>query len=223
MGEGSRGTLAIWLLAAVVGGIALLRLTGSDGGGRDAAVRIEGGADGFAARGAAGATGGSDPAGRGAPGIYVHVAGAVRRPGLVRLPTGSRVAVALERAGGPRLRADLTGVNLAAELEDGQQVLVPVRGAASATGAVAPGAGGAAGPAGTAPGAPPGSAGTPKLSLAAATLEQLDELDGIGPTLAQRILEYRTEHGGFRSVDELREVEGIGEKRFATLREAVQP
>ena len=63
----------------------------------------------------------------------------------------------------------------------------------------------------------------PKLSLGAATIEQLDQLDGIGPTLAQRILAYRTEHGGFRSVDELREVEGIGEKRFATLREALQP
>jgi competence protein ComEA len=218
-GEGSRGTLAIWLLAAVLAGIALLRLTGSDGSGRETAVRIEGGADESAAGGAPAATGGSDAAGRGAPGIYVHVAGAVRRPGLVRLPAGSRVAVALERAGGPRRRADLSGVNLAAQLEDGQQVLVPVRGAASATGAQLPGAAGAAGP----PGASPGSAGTPRLSLAAATLEQLDELDGIGPTLAQRILEYRAAHGGFRSVDELREVEGIGEKRFATLRAAVQP
>jgi competence protein ComEA len=194
-------------------------------------VRIEGGVDGAAAGGATAATGGSGTTGRGADGpaagIYVHVAGAVRRPGLVRLPAGSRVAVALERAGGPRRRADLSGVNLAAQLEDGQQVLVPLRGAAGATGALALGAPGAAGQAGTSPGAwpaaPPGSAGTPKLSLAAATLEQLDELDGIGPTLAQRIIEYRTEHGGFRSVDELREVEGIGEKRFATLREAVQP
>jgi competence protein ComEA len=216
-GEGSRGTLAIWLLAAVLGGIALLRLTWSDDGGGGAAVRIEGDTDGSPA------TGGDAPgrsADGGAAGIYVHVAGAVRRPGLVRLPAGSRVAVALERAGGPRRRADLSGVNLAAQLEDGQQVLVPVRGAASATGAPAAGP---AGPPGTPPGAPPGSAGTPKLSLAAATLDQLDQLDGIGPTLAQRIIEYRTEHGGFRSVGELREVEGIGEKRFATLQEAVQP
>jgi competence protein ComEA len=71
--------------------------------------------------------------------------------------------------------------------------------------------------------APPGSAGVPKLSLGAATVEQLDQLDGIGPTLAQRIVEYRTDHGGFRSLSDLREVEGIGEKRFATLREALQP
>jgi competence protein ComEA len=133
------------------------------------------------------------------------------------------VAAALDRAGGPRRRADLAGVNLAAELEDGQQVIVPVRGAATApAGAAAAGSAGAGSPAAGAA-APPGSAGVPKLSLGAATLEQLDQLDGIGPTLAQRIVEYRTEHGGFRSVGELREVEGIGEKRFATLREALQP
>ncbi len=69
----------------------------------------------------------------------------------------------------------------------------------------------------------PGAAGAPKASLGTATIDQLDEIDGIGPTLAQRIVEYRTEHGGFRSVQELREVEGIGEKRFETLSEALQP
>jgi competence protein ComEA len=129
------------------------------------------------------------------------------------------VAEAVDRAGGPLPRADLAGVNLAAKLEDGQQVIVPVRGAA--VGAAGPGSA----PAGSAPpgGGPPGSAGVPKLSLGAATIEQLDQLDGIGPTLAQRILEYRTAHGGFRSVGELREVEGIGEKRFATLQKALQP
>ena len=153
------------------------------------------------------------PGGRGAR-IYVHVAGAVRRPGLLRLPEGARVAAAVDRAGGPLRKADLSGVNLAAKLEDGQQVVVPRRGAAA----------GMAGLAGAAPGAAtPGSAGVPKLSLGAVTVEQLDELDGIGPTLAQRIVEYRTEHGGFRSLGELREVEGIGEKRFASLREALQP
>jgi competence protein ComEA len=141
----------------------------------------------------------------------------VRRPGLLQLPEGSRVAEAVDRAGGPARRADLAGVNLAAKLEDGQQVIVPVRGAAGAVvvggapGTVAPGS------------APPGSAGVPKLSLGVATVEQLDQLDGIGPTLAQRIVEYRTTHGGFRSLGELREVEGIGEKRFATLQKALQP
>jgi competence protein ComEA len=100
-------------------------------------------------------------------------------------------------------------VNLAAKLEDGQQVVVPVRGAV-------PVAGDAGGPAAA-------SGGGVKASLGSATVEQLDQVDGIGPTLAQRIVEYRTQHGGFGSIGELREVEGIGEKRFETLREALQP
>jgi competence protein ComEA len=218
MTDGSRGTLLIWLVAGVIATVALLRLTGSDGGG-GAAVRVDGSggeagsAGASAAAAGAGATDGSRSSGE--RDIYVHVAGAVHSPGLVTLPPGSRVAVAVQRAGGLLRRADLAGVNLAARLEDGQQVLVPVRGAAvAAAGAVAGGA---------ASGAVPGAAGAPKLSLAAATADQLDEIDGIGPTLAERILEYRTEHGGFRSLPELREVEGIGEKRFETLSDALQP
>jgi competence protein ComEA len=218
--EGSRGTLAVWIVAALLGGIALTRLAGSgDSAGSASPVRIEGSPGTSAGVAGAESRAGADREG-GATGIYVHVAGAVRRPGLVRLPAGSRVAVALERAGGPGRRADLSGVNLAAQLEDGQQVIVPVRGAA---GVGAAGSAALPGRLGAATTASPGSAGAPKLSLAAATMDQLDELDGIGPTLAQRIIEYRAEHGGFRSVEELREVDGIGEKRFATLREAVQP
>ena len=205
--DGSRGTLLVWVVAALLGGIALMRMGGCGGdAGSEGGVRI--------ARSPAPDAGASQrPGGRGA-GIYVHVAGAVRRPGLLRLPEGARVAAAVDRAGGPLRKADLSGVNLAAKLEDGQQVIVPRRGAAA----------GLAGLAGASPGAAtPGSAGVPKLSLGAVTVEQLDELDGIGPTLAQRIVEYRTEHGGFRSLGELREVEGIGEKRFATLQKALQP
>jgi competence protein ComEA len=199
--DGSRGTAAIWIVAAVLGAIALVRITGSGGeDGTPAPVRIE--RDG----GAGAAAGGASGAGDASRGIYVHVAGAVRRPGLVRVPAGTRVAVALERAGGPLRRAELSGVNLAARLDDGQQIVVPVRGAT-------PGAGAAAGAA----------AGGAKPSLGAATAEQLDEIDGIGPTLAERIVEYRTEQGGFGSVEELGEVEGIGEKRLETLREALQP
>jgi competence protein ComEA len=203
-GEGSRGTLVIWVVAAVLGGLLVLRVAGcGHQAGPGSAVRIE--RSPHAAASSASRRGG----------IYVHVAGAVRRPGLLRLPEGARVAQAVDRAGGPLPRAELAGVNLAAKLEDGQQVIVPVRGA---PGTAAPG---------TAPSAvgsaAPGSAGVPKLSLGAATVEQLDQLDGIGPTLAQRIVQYRTEHGGFRSLGELREVEGIGEKRFATLSKAVQP
>jgi competence protein ComEA len=140
--------------------------------------------------------------------VYVHVAGAVQRPGLYRVGDNTRVGRALKLAGGPTAKADLAATNLAAQVEDGQQILVPVR---------------AAGTAGAA--ATPGTAATPSgpISLASATQAQLEELDGIGPTLAARILEYRDEHGGFRSVEELGEVDGIGEVRLAALREAVQP
>jgi competence protein ComEA len=202
--QGARTTAGIWVVAALVAVFAAVRLTGSSSQGGDTApVRID-----------------RSPPARHEhheAAIYVHVACAVRRPGLLTLPSGSRVATAVERAGGPTPRAQLSGVNLAARLEDGQQVLVPVRGAV-------PGSAGGAAPGAAAPGAAaPGAAGVPRISLGSATVEQLDQIDGIGPTLAQRIIEYRTEHGGFRSIGELREVEGIGEKRFETLREALQP
>jgi competence protein ComEA len=204
MAGDSRGTVVIWVVAAVLGVFALMRLTGSGGEGEAGEpVRVD------ASRGAAAreAPGSAERAG-----LYVHVAGAVRRPGLVKVPAGARVAEAVLRAGGPGRRADLTGVNLAAQVEDGQQVVVPVAGAV-------PGAtpGGSEGSA-----AMPGSAAV-KPSLGSATMEQLDEIDGIGPTLAERIVEYRTENGGFSSLDELDEVDGIGEARLKTLREALQP
>jgi competence protein ComEA len=126
------------------------------------------------------------------------------------VPSDTRVATALERAGGPTRRADLTLVNLAARVQDGQQIVVPLAGAANGTGA-----GPAAGGAGAAPAA--------KIHLSTATADQLDEVDGIGPTLAERIVEYRDAHGGFRSVEDLAQVEGIGEKRLKTLRDALQP
>lgn len=153
------------------------------------------------------------PASKPAAGPWVHVAGAVRRPGLYRVSAGARVAEALARAGGPSRRADLTAVNLAAPVEDGQQVVVVARG--PSPGPAAGGAGGAAGVAGAGAAQP--------VSLSQASLEQLDALDGIGPTLAARILAYGKEHGGFRSVEQLQEVEGIGPKRFEALREAVRP
>lgn len=159
--------------------------------------------------------------------VFVHVAGAVRRPGVYALPRGARGGDAVERAGGPRRGADLTAVNLAAVLEDGQQLVVPVRGGAAPAAAGSAAAGGAAGsPRGGGAGGAPG-VGAPgigaKLRLATATQAQLEELDGIGPALAQRILAHRDAHGGFRSVDELAEVEGIGEKRLEALRQAVAP
>jgi competence protein ComEA len=138
--------------------------------------------------------------------LVVHVAGAVRRPGVYRLAAGSRVVDAIHRAGGARRRADLSALNLAAKLEDGRQVLVPVRGASAAAGG--------SGVAAPAEGQP--------LDLNTASAEQLDQLDGIGPGMAAAILKYREQHGGFGSIEELGEVPGIGEKRLASLREQVR-
>ena len=210
-----------WVVAAVLATLAAVRLLGG-GGPEPPPLRIDGEAAGTTGPPGAGRSG-RGAGGAGGQDIFVHVAGAVRRPGLYRVRSAARVAEALERAGGPLRRAELAAVNLAARMEDGQQVVVPAAGAVPVAGAA--GARASPGTAGADPGsagAVPGAAGV-KLSLAAATVDQLEELDGIGPTLAGRIIEYRDAHGGFRSVEQLREVDGIGEKRFATLREAVQP
>ncbi|SHN25959.1 competence protein ComEA [Cryptosporangium aurantiacum] len=135
----------------------------------------------------------------------VAVSGRVRRPGLVRLPAGSRVADAVEAAGGALPGADLGTLNLARKVVDGELIAV-----------------GVPAPAGAAPGAGPSSGTDAPLDLNLATAEQFDALPGVGPVLAERIVEYRTEHGGFRSVDQLREVEGIGDTRFEKLRELVR-
>ncbi|ARF77073.1 DNA-binding protein [Kitasatospora albolonga] len=144
--------------------------------------------------------------------IVVDVSGKVHRPGVQRLPAGSRVADALREAGGVRPGTDVTGLNRARVLMDGEQVVVGLPQAQAAAGTT----GGAAG----APG-PPGPAAP--LSLSAATKEQLETLPGVGPVLAQHIIDHRTESGGFRSVDELRQVKGIGDRRFADLQPLVQP
>ena len=138
----------------------------------------------------------------------VHVAGAVRSPGVYRLREGERIQDAVRRAGGPRAGADLNAINLAAKVADGQQVVVPRRGAAGAAAA------GAAAPADPA---------QPPVSLNTATAEQLDTLDGVGPATASKILDWRRQHGGFRSVDDLGEIPSIGPKRLAALRGKVQP
>ena len=140
----------------------------------------------------------------------VHVAGAVRSPGVYRLRDGERVQDAVRRAGGPRAGADLNAINLAAKVADGQQVVVPRRGAAGAVPV-----GGAGRRRGRRPAAAP-------VSLNSATAEQLDTLDGVGPATASKILEYRRQHGGFRSIDDLGEIPGIGPKRLAALRGKVQ-
>lgn len=140
--------------------------------------------------------------------LFVHVAGAVRKPGVYRIAGDGRVIQAIRLAGGPTPAADLGLINLAAPLQDGQQVLVPVR-VATVAGAGAAAAGGApvAGP----------------VSLSSATAEQLDALDGIGPTLAARIVAWRTQHGGFSSVEQLLDVPGIGATRLEALHGKVTP
>jgi competence protein ComEA len=198
--ERSRGQILVWLAAAVLATLAVVRLLDGGGGGASSAsapVRVD--------RSVSGRGGDGEQAGRAGGEAYVHVAGRVRRPGLYRLPVSGRVALAVERAGGPAPGADLSAVNLAARVEDGQQIVLPRAGAAGVAGGAKPGAAGA------------------KVSLAQASQEQLEELDGIGPTLAKRILEYRDANGGFRSLDDLKQVDGIGEKRFESLSEAVSP
>ncbi|MFJ8013992.1 helix-hairpin-helix domain-containing protein [Streptomyces sp. NPDC096339] len=149
------------------------------------------------------------PAG-GAARIVVDVSGKVRDPGVRRLPAGSRVEDALAAAGGVRPGTDTTGLNRARVLVDGEQVLVgapaPPQGTASGSGSGS-GTGSASGP----------------LSLGSATVDQLDGLPGVGPVLAQHIVDFRTARGGFRSVEDLRQVNGIGERRFADLRALVRP
>ncbi|MFD7699747.1 helix-hairpin-helix domain-containing protein [Streptomyces caelestis] len=171
-------------------------------------AHAEDAAEGEAAQGGAVRAGGSA-----GPEIVVDVSGKVRDPGIHRLPAGSRVEDALRAAGGVRPGTRTDTLNRARFLVDGEQVVV-----------------GGPAPAGTAPGGGPGTAGTAAgagptapVSLNTATPDQLDALPGVGPVLARHIVDYRTRSGGFRSVDELREVNGIGDRRFADLRNLVRP
>jgi competence protein ComEA len=143
-------------------------------------------------------------------GLYVDVSGAVHRPGLYELPSGSRVNDALERAGGATAKADLTLVNLAATVTDGEQVLVPEKATAAEAAAGPTASGGASAPAA-------------KIHLNSATVDELDALPGVGPATAQRIVDYRNEHGPFKSVEELDSVSGIGPAKMAELRDLVTP
>ncbi len=137
------------------------------------------------------------------PVLVVHVAGAVRRPGLYRLAEGKRVADAVARAGGATAPADTAAINLAAPLADGMQVVVPRRIAAAAGGE--------------------GTAAPGRVSLSSATVAELDALPGVGPVTAQKIVDFRAARGGFRSVDDLDAIPGIGPARIEQLRELTTP
>lgn len=143
---------------------------------------------------------GFEPAAEAGRDVVVHVAGAVARPGVYRLPLGARVADAVKRAGGLARGALAEGINLAARLGDGQQVLVPGRDAAAAA-----------------------EAGEGPVSLGSATAEQLDEVEGIGPVTAEKIIEFRDQHGGLSSIEQLDEISGIGPSTMESLRAGLQP
>ncbi|MGZ8742460.1 MAG: helix-hairpin-helix domain-containing protein [Nocardioides sp.] len=149
--------------------------------------------------------GSESPSGSPSAEVVVDVAGKVRRPGIVRLPVGARVVDAVEAAGGPRRGVDLSSLNLARVLVDGEQVVVgvPAPGGVAASAASSPGAGGG----------PPGAL----VNINSATQTELETLPGIGPVTAQAILQWRTDNGAFSAVDELMEVSGIGEATLADM------
>jgi competence protein ComEA len=190
MPELSRSQLLVYAVIAVAVIVIGARWVRSSGSGSGGGAELR-----FAADSAHEAGGNQD--------VVVHVAGAVESAGVYRLPAGSRVTDAVRRAGGFARGASQDAINLAARLSDGQQVVVPGPGTASATTA----AGGPTGP----------------ISLGSATAEQLDQVDGLGPVTAQKIIEFRDQHGGLSSINQLDEVDGIGPATMQTLRSALQP
>lgn len=156
-----------------------------------------------------------DPAGAASGAVVVHVAGAVARPGVVQLPAGSRVHQAIAAAGGAAAGADLNRLNLALVLTDGQKIQVPRAGEDLPPETPAGGAGtGAEAGSGA---ASSGGADSAKVNLNTATLEELDALPKVGPVLAQRILDWRKEHGLFKTVEDLDAIDGVGSKMLETL------
>lgn len=189
MPELSRSQLLVYGAIAIAVLIIGARWIRSSGGGSTGGAEVS-----FAAGSSHGAEGTRD--------VVVHVAGDVRRPGVYRLPAGSRVTDAVRRAGGFASGANQDAINLAARLSDGQQVVVPGPGTV---------------------GASSGAGQTGPISLGSATAEQLDGIEGIGPVTAQKIIEFRDQHGGLSSVNQLDEVDGIGPSTMQTLRAALQP
>lgn len=148
--------------------------------------------------------------------VFVHVVGAVRKPGVYELREGARVIDAVRAAGGMARSADATAVNLARSLTDGEQLVVPKRGEATAGTGTATGAGPASGGGGAAAAGGTSAAGA-MVNINLAGAGELDSLPGIGPVLAERIVDYREQHGPFRTVRDLMKVSGIGSKKFESL------
>jgi competence protein ComEA len=198
--------IAALLVVALAAGLIWYRLGAGDSGGSATTRR----APASSAASSGSAPGAAKKSGR----VTVHMAGAVATPGVYDLASNARVIDAVEAAGGGAPDADLNRLNLAAKVTDGQRVLVQRVGEASPAGPAAPGGSGSAGSAGTAD-------ASALVNLNSATPAELEALPGVGPTLAQAILAERERRGGFRSVNELRDVRGIGEKRFADLKDKV--
>ena len=234
MTEISRKQFAIYLVAVVLvvllGGRALRADAGPAAPGAVppggfTAQAEPGTARGGGASGASGATGaGGLEVTTGSERLLVHVAGAVRRPGVYELPGGARISDALSKAGGGRAGADLDVINLAAKVTDGQQVLVARRGRSGSSGA-ATGAAAAAGSAAAAPGAaaagPGGASGAATVNVNQADATQLEVLNGVGPAIAAKIVDWRTQNGPFKTVDDLAQVSGLGPKKLEAMRAQV--
>jgi competence protein ComEA len=183
------GLVAVLVLAVVIAVVLALRARPHDVGAGLAPPQAP----------QAGVVASSAPSGR----VVVDVAGRVRHPGLVTLPSGSRVADALRAAGGAKPGTDLTSLNLARKVVDGEQIVVGAPGAAAETSTGAP-------------------AASNPVNLNTATAAELDQLPGVGPVLAQRIVDWRTAHGGFTAVSQLRQVTGIGDSKYADLQPLVR-
>lgn len=194
MPELSRSQLVVYGAVAVALLLVGARALRADADSATAEAGVAGDAAGSAGLSVAG--GGGD--------VVIDVSGAVRKPGVYRMPGGARVVDAMRRAGGPAAGADLEAINRAARLTDGQQVVVPSRGSAAAA---------ASGP----------ESGGGPIGLGSATVEQLETIDGIGPVTAQKIVEYRDQHGGLASVEQLDDVSGIGPATMESLRARLQP
>ncbi len=197
MPELGRAQIAVYGAVAIAVLLIGVRAIGGAGG-------KPGSAFGSASGGGGGASGFA-VSGHGGRDVVVDVAGAVRSPGVYRLPSGARVVDAVKRAGGEDGRAMLEGINLAARLADGQQIMVPERTSGSSVSAAAT----------TSEDGP--------ISLGTATAEQLDTIEGIGPVTAGDIVEFRDQHGGLSSINQLDQISGIGPATMEALRARLQP
>ena len=207
----SRGQLLLYgaiAAALLVVGFRWVHGSGSGSGSAQAVSFQSGGSTGSGDA----SSGGSFSVGASNEDVVVDVAGEVRRPGVYRMPAGSRVNDAVARAGGGSGGANLEAINLAARLTDGQQIVIPAR-AESPVGV-------GSGPAGLGTAS---ATSTGPISLGSATAADLDTIEGIGPVTAQKILAFRDQHGGVSSIDELSQIPGIGPATMEALRARLQP